>query len=413
MPPTDADTFVRRVVRSRLLRLDEVLTALRAVPKAQRDDPQALADCLVRAGKLSRFQAGKLLRGVTHGMVIGPFRVLAPLGRGGMGTVFLVRDVRNFRLAALKILPPRLAKEARMRARFQREMEMCRKVSHPNLAEAYDVGQYRGVSYIAMEFIPGRTLSRLVAAEGRLDVPRVARLFADVADALHHAHGQGLIHRDLKPSNILVTPRDVAKVVDLGLALMHGETGEDSTVIGGRGYIVGTMDYIAPEQTTDAANVGPRGDLYSLGCTIYFALAGHPPFPGGSSKEKVFRHRTEVPTPLRRLRPGLPAGFVAFVERLMCKDPEGRPANAEVAADELRAWADGDATEDVVEDTGAMPRPGPPGSTEYSLFSLPHVEVLDEAEGETPAFPAWLVALLGAVPVLLIAALVAWWASRR
>jgi serine/threonine protein kinase len=414
MPDPAAETFVRCVLRSQLLRLDELQAVLRALPPPDRDDPQTLANHLVRTGKLTRFQANKILRGVSQGMVIGPFRVLSPLGRGGMGTVFLVRDVRNHRLAALKILPPRLAREPRMRARFQREMEMCRKVSHPNIAEAYDVGEYRGVHFIAMEFIPGRTLSKLVAGEGRLDVARAARLFADVAEALNHAHAQGLIHRDLKPSNILVTPRDVAKVVDLGLALMHGETGEDAMVIGGKGYIVGTMDYIAPEQTTDAARVGPRSDLYSMGCALYFALAGQPPFPGGSSKEKVLRHRVEMPMPLLKLRPGLPSGFVTLVERLMSKDPEGRPANAAEAAEELRAWAEGDPTEDVVEvpsiETNLYDQTA--ASTEYSLVSLPAVEVVDESEFHPP-FAWWLVGVFGIASIGVITALLADLLYRR
>ena len=149
---------------------------------------------------------------------------------------------------------------------------------------------------------------------------------AEVASALEHAHNQGLIHRDLKPSNIMITPNDHAKVLDLGLALMQGEQA-DLSVIGGQGYIVGTMDYIAPEQTADASKVDARCDVYALGCTLYFALTGQPPFPGGTNREKIQRHRREKPTPLAELRPDLPKGFVALVERLMEKDPRGRPAD--------------------------------------------------------------------------------------
>ncbi|NBO94162.1 MAG: serine/threonine protein kinase, partial [Planctomycetia bacterium] len=398
------------VIRSKLMTQDEVKTVLRTLPSAHRDDPKQLADHLVRSGKLTRFQTSKLIRGIYQGLVIGPFRILAPLGRGGMGTVFLVRDSRESRLAALKILPPRLAKESRMKARFQREMEMCRKVSHPNLAEAYDVGEYRGIHYIAMEFIPGRTLSRMITEEGQLDPARAARLFAEVADALHHAHGQGVIHRDLKPGNILIMPNDVPKVVDLGLALMHGESGEDAEVIGGKGYIVGTMDFIAPEQTTNAARVGPRVDLYSLGCTMYFALSGRLPFPGGTSKEKVKRHRNEEPTPLAWLRPGLPEGFVTLIERLMSKDPEGRPANAQETANELRKWAGANHSVVDLGDSNRileqMVNPGP-GSSEYSQVSLPEYQELVELPAVRPLFPTWLIVLLGVfASVLVVGAIV-------
>jgi serine/threonine protein kinase len=382
----EAEAFTRDILRSKLLRRDELQRALNQLPRPQRHDARLLAEHLIRLGKLTRFQASKLLKGVTKGLILGPFRILSPLGKGGMGTVFLVRDQRNDQLAALKTLPPRYAREARMLARFRREMEICVRLDHRHIARAYEVGEHRGVHFIAMEYIPGQTLSKLVQGEGPLDMARAARLFAELAEGLHHAHGQGVIHRDLKPSNVLITPRDTAKLVDLGLALMHGETGDDTTVIGGKGYIVGTMDYIAPEQTIDALSVGPRSDLYALGCSLYYALVGHPPFPGGTSKEKVMHHRHSVPTPLAELRPGLPAAFVDLIERLMCKDPEGRPLNAAEAGRELRMWAEGgpDALLNITEEATAEPNleATGTGSMEYSLVSLPEVEDEPETEEE-------------------------------
>jgi serine/threonine protein kinase len=411
--PATAEGFLRGVLRSGLLKRDELQAALRGVPHERRDEPQALADHLVRAGKLTRFQASKLLRGVTQGMVVGPFRLLAPLGKGGMGTVFLVRDERSDQLAALKILPPRLARtEERMLARFRREMELSKRVAHPHLAWTYEVGEFHGVHYIAMEYIPGRTLSRLVTEDGPLPMPRAARLMAEVAAGLEHAHNQGLIHRDLKPSNILVTPRDHAKVLDLGLALIHGETGGDA-VVGGQGYIVGTMDYIAPEQTLDAVKVDGRSDVYSLGCTLYFALTGQPPFPGGTSREKVMRHRSETPTPLVQLAPGLPAGFIDLVERMMAKDPANRPGSAASAEAELRAWAAGevvqplDRPEDLAFDELDIMRQAP-GSSEYSLVSLPTVEIMDSPLPEVRPVPFWVFPFLAAgLALLAVVALLA------
>jgi serine/threonine protein kinase len=386
-----AEDFLRNVLRSRLLGREDLKASLRGVPRERRDDPEALADHLVRNGKLTRFQAGKLLRGISEGLVLGHFRVLAPIGKGGMGTVFLVRDTRSEQLVALKILPPKLARtEERMVARFRREMELSQKVAHPHLAWTYEVGEFRGVPYIAMEYIQGRTLSRIVNEDGPLAVPRAARLMAEVASGLAHAHAQGLIHRDLKPGNILVTPRDHAKVLDLGLALIHGEVVEDSMVVGGQGYIVGTMDYIAPEQTYDAAGVDPRCDLYSLGCTLYFAVSGRTPFGAGTSKEKIQKHRRETPTPLAELVPALPPGFVALVERLMAKDPDRRPASAEEAECELRYWASGDVEQppdsapDVSLDETTIIQERP-GSTDDSSIHLPDVgEVAQEGSDSEP-----------------------------
>jgi serine/threonine protein kinase len=338
--PPSVESFLKNVLRSGVLDRKQLQDALRRLPLDQRRDPEAVADHLIDSGKLSRFQAGKLLRGMAVGLVLGPFHVLAPIGRGGMGTVYLARDSRSDLLVALKVLPPKRAREeGRVLCRFRREMEMCRRVAHPHLAWAYDVGVCQGVYYIALEYIPGKSLYRLVIDEGPLEVSRAARLFAEVASALDHAHNQGLIHRDLKPSNVIITPHDHAKVLDLGLALVQGEAPTDREIVGGRGYVVGTMDYIAPEQTENAARVDPRSDVYSLGCTLYFALTGQPPFPGGSAKEKIQRHCTEEPTPVPQKNPAVPPAFIGLLRRMMAKNPEQRYASAAEVQQALEAYA--------------------------------------------------------------------------
>jgi serine/threonine protein kinase len=393
VPSTTSDLptvegFLRTVLKSGLLDRAQLQEALRDVPKDQRDDSRALADHLIRKGKLSRFQADKLLRGNGRGLLLGHYQVLSPIGRGGMSTVYLARDERSGELVALKVLTPnRWRNQERLLARFQREMELSRRVAHPHLAWTYESGFCIGVYYIAMEYIPGKNLSRIVAESGPLKTSRAARLMAEVASALEHAHNQGLIHRDLKPSNIMVTPNDHAKVLDLGLALMEGEEAE-LDVIGGRGYIVGSMDYIAPEQTTDATGVDGRADIYSLGCTLYFALSGLPPFPGGTGREKMRRHRQEPPRPLREMVPDVPVGFAQLIERMMAKEPANRPPSAVAVEEELRAWAVGEADlpldrhEDAwyVEAVSALQTAEP--SAEYSLpgNSAPELELPDEVE---------------------------------
>ncbi|HYT89641.1 MAG TPA: serine/threonine-protein kinase [Gemmataceae bacterium] len=337
------DRFLKMVQRSGLLTREQLQADLRAVPKDRRGDPQALAEHLVKAGKLSRFQALKLLKGAPQGLILGPFQVLAPIGKGGMGSVYLARDARNGQLVALKVLPPKRArKEERLVARFEREKDLSQRVRHPHLARTYEAGDVNDIHYIAMEYIPGKSLYRLVTTEGSLEVRRAARLFAEVCSALEYAHGQGLIHRDLKPSNILITPNDHAKVLDLGLALMQGETAFEREVIGGAGYIVGSMDYIAPEQTTDATRVDPRADIYGLGCTLYFTLTGKPPFPGGTSLEKIQRQRSEEPVPVTQRNPAVPAAFATIVQHMMAKAPEQRYQTAGAVRQELLAWAGAD-----------------------------------------------------------------------
>jgi serine/threonine protein kinase len=256
------------------------------------------------------------------------------MGRGGMGTVYLAFDARSKQHVALKILPPKVAREEfRLLMRFQREMELSQKVQHPHLARTLEAGTHQHIHFIAMEYIPGQTLFRLVTGKGPLPVGRVAHLFAEVASALGQAHSQGVIHRDMKPSNIMVTPHDHAKVLDLGLAFTEGEEVEDIEVVGGRGYIVGSIDYMAPEQTRDPTSVDARADLYALGCCLYFALTGKPPFPEGKIYNKVRAHRHEPPTPIRTLNPDMPEAFAAIVHKLLAKSPDERFASAnELAA---------------------------------------------------------------------------------
>jgi len=414
LPPSDTDVptvegFLKTVLKSGLLDRAHLQDALRDVPKEQRDDPHALADHLIRKGKLSRFQAGKILRGASKGLLLDHFQVLSPIGRGGMSTVYLARDDRSGELVALKLLPPsRWRNEERLLARFQREMELSRRVAHPHLAWTHESGFCTGVYYIAMEYIPGKNLSRIVAEGGPLKVPRAARLMAEVASGLEHSHNQGLIHRDLKPSNIMVTPNDHAKVLDLGLALIEGEEAEQS-VIGGQGYIVGTMDYIAPEQTTDSAAVDGRADIYSLGCTLYFALTGQPPFPGGSGRDKIRRHRQEEPRPLRDLAADVPVGFAWLIERMMAKDPAKRPPSAVAVEEELRAWTSGDTVlpldrrEDpwYIQAVSALQTTEP--SADYSLpgISAPDVDLSSEINGGSTSWSMQTKMLLLAVALVL------------
>jgi serine/threonine protein kinase len=348
---------------------------LRDVPLDRRDDPEAVADHLVKNGLLSRFQARKLLQAMPGGLVLGPFQILAPIGKGGMGTVYLARDVRSEQLQALKVLTPKKARESeRLLARFRREMEMCQRVAHPHIAWTCDVGVCQGVYYIAMEYIPGKSLYRVVSDSGPLEPSRAARLFGEIAVALDHAHHQGLIHRDLKPSNIQITPNDHAKLLDLGLAIMQGETPAAREVVGGQGYVVGTMDYIAPEQTEDATGVDPRSDVYALGSTLYFALSGRPPFPGGTPLEKVQRHRGQEPLPLEQLNPRVPGGLALLVRRMMAKKPADRVPTAHAVQQELHAWANGEPVQPVDR----------PGDTHYEQavheleVAEPSVEVIEE-----------------------------------
>ena len=352
-----AARFVELMIRSGLVsaeRLSMILTELGY--ETSSSSARALADRLIERGILTHFQAAKLLRGRWFGLVVGSYRVLAPLGRGGMGMVFLAQDQRGVSpalppeaagvvqpawegLVALKVLPPRLARqEPRMQERFEREQRYYQRVRHPRVVRMLEAGEWQGIRYIALDFVPGRSLQELVSRWGRLTPERAIPLFAEVAEGLQHLHEQNLIHRDVKPANIMVTPQGTAKLLDLGLALATDDPlPQDIRIAGGKGYIVGTMDYIAPEQVRHATAIDHRADLYALGCTLYFAMTGTPPFPGGSKRDKIRWQRRAEPIFIRDLNPAVPPALAELVHRLLAKNPSQRPDSAWQVREELLA----------------------------------------------------------------------------
>ena len=414
-PPLES--FLATLRRSRLLDAGDLD---RSVGRVRPASARAFADALVRAADLTHYQADKLLRGRWQGLVLGPYSVLAPLGRGGMGTVvYLARDRRlteslgDSVLLALKLLPDRKAVEdPKVLARFRREMEIGRRVDHPNVVRTFAAGDLDDVHYLALEFVPGRTLRQVVGENGPLPVGDAARLFADVAAGLAHVHARGLVHRDVTPANVMVRPDGRAVILDLGLAFAPGEPlPADPAIAGGKGYVVGTMDYLAPEQARHATAVGPAADLYGLGCTLYFALTGRQPFPAADIKQKVRRHRLD-PVPVVT---GVPPAFAALVAALMAKTPAERPAFAAHVRDMLLPWATAARTPASVNAVAAADAPGldaglweaTPGeelpvATEFAHGPNPFARLDDTAsaveepthEPATGTRTAWLLVLL-------------------
>lgn len=348
LPPTDS-TLRREKFRDSIRRcglLDPARTEIALASLAAGANTHDVAERLILDGDLTRFQAQKLLAGQWAGLILGKYRILAPLGRGGMGVVYLAKENNSASnlvrpLIALKVLSPKKSSEERVRDRFQREMAIGHFIPpHPHVARVFDTGEANGISFIAMEYAPGRTVKEIVAEDGPMPHGEAARVFAEIADALASIHTVGLIHRDIKPSNIIVTPSGSAKLIDFGFALhFDDELHRDRAILGGRGHILGSMDYIAPEQAADATDVSAVSDLYALGATLYFALSGCPPFPGGTAIQKIRWHRNDAPPPIRSIRPEIPVELAAVVSKLMAKQPEDRYAWGTQLAEVLGHWA--------------------------------------------------------------------------
>jgi serine/threonine protein kinase len=334
------DDFVEGLVSSGLVPRDDVQRALgKLEDEPDKDTSLTLARLLVQQGFLTPYQARKLLSGATRGFFLGGYRILRPLGEGGMGKVFLAVNGRTSQKVAIKVLPPRRAQEEELSlVRFRREMDLSQRCQHPNLARTLAVGNDGDVYFMVLEYIPGMSLFDMVRSEryGPLRVTDAARLFLKVLDGLGAAHESGIVHRDIKPSNIMITPDGNAKILDLGLARALGE----EQGITRANTVLGTLDYASPEQLSDATRADVRSDLYSVGCTLYFALSGRPPFEGGDMINKIFRQRLDEAKPLEKIARGVPAAFAAIVRKLMSKNPDERYQScAELRAD-LSRWTD-------------------------------------------------------------------------
>ncbi len=334
------DDFADAVARSGLVPAMEISQAhARLDEQPAADASLRLARLLVSQGFLTTYQARKLLAGATRGFFLGGYRILRPLGEGGMGKVFLAVNDETFGKVAIKVLPPRKAAEdAGSLARFRREMELSQRCDHPNVARTLSVGAEGDVHFMVLEYIPGMSLFDMVRSEryGPLRVSDAARLFLKILDGLHAAHLAGLVHRDIKPSNIMITPDGNAKILDLGLARAMGE----EKGITRANTVLGTLDYASPEQLSDATKADVRSDLYSVGCTLYFVLSGRPPFEGGDMINKIFRQRLDDPEPLEKIARGVPAAFAAIVRKLMAKNPEERYQDCQELRLDLARWTD-------------------------------------------------------------------------
>jgi len=273
-------------------------------------------------------------------LLLGGYRISKRLGQGGMGTVYLAKQLSLNRDVALKVLHPDSGLEKRLLARFLREAHAAAKLSHPHIVQIYDIANEGKFYFFSMEYVDGPTLAQLVRDRGPLDPGLATNYILQAARGLQFAHDAGLVHRDIKPDNLMVNEQGILKVADLGLvktgehegdlskeARLNAQDDEDSPHLTRLGTGMGTASYSSPEQLRDAASVDARADIYSLGCTFYALLQGRPPFLGESGMEVMLKHLSEAPTPPRNLPPAAMSIIWPVLSRMLAKDPNDRYAS--------------------------------------------------------------------------------------
>jgi eukaryotic-like serine/threonine-protein kinase len=351
--PANLKDLSALIVRSKLLSADDVTAALRPLKPTGKDagDVEAARKLLVAGKHLTEYQAALLLRGHSEGFFLGPYKVLELIAKGRMAGVYKAVH-ESGQVVAIKVLPASKAKDPEVLARFQREGRLLTKLDHPNIVRAFQVGEADGKHYLVLEYLDGDTLEDVLEKRKKLPPAEAVRIMHQAMLGLQHVHERGMIHRDLKPANLMLveapskkgddTLDRAVKILDIGLGKAVFEdtaapTG-DANKITADGTLIGTPDYLAPEQARSAKNVDIRADIYTAGCVLYHTLTGQPPFPDKSILNQVMRHATETPRPLSDFLSEVPDGLQNVMNWLMAKDPAQRYATPERAAQALNLF---------------------------------------------------------------------------
>jgi uncharacterized protein (TIGR03067 family) len=364
------DEFIQSLGNCGLMSAEEVHAFLDDLPQEGKPN-QAwdLAKEMVRQKKLTKFQAQAVYQHKTRGLVLGNYVLLDRIGRGGMGQVYKARHRRLDRIVALKILPSAIKKSEGALKRFEREARAIARLAHPNIVTVYDADEAEGIHFFVMEYVSGSDLFAVIKKHGPLPIAQAVDYTLQAAEALEYAHSQGIIHRDVKPANLLLDPQGTIKVLDMGLAridesLGEGDAAQDAVRQGSQakagnegltrsGAILGTADYMAPEQAADSRQVDHRADIYSLGCTLYFLLTGRTVYPGKTLLQKMIAH-CEQPIPsLCDDRPDVSETLDGVFRRMIAKSPEERYRSMSDVLAALRACIPSE------DDRTGVPQPPP------------------------------------------------------
>lgn len=309
------------------------------------------ATYLVENRHVTEYQAGLLLRGFAEGFFVGPYRILDRLGSGKMAGVYRAQHDLG-QIFALKVLPPSSSKDPKLLARFQRESGIAIQLNHPNVVRGFQLGQHNGLHYLAMEYLSGETLKNFLK-KGKLNPAVAARIAFQILRGLQHLHEKGLVHRDIKPENLmLVSKADsqkldpgkaTVKIIDIGLGRpISNEDLDLLDQVTETGVLIGTPDYMSPEQARNSKSVDIRSDMYSTGCVLYHMLTGQTPFPDSSLLNQMIRHATEIVPPPHEINPEVPVGLGQITLKLIEKKPDDRFPDPAAAYRVLLPFVSGD-----------------------------------------------------------------------
>lgn len=341
-----------------------------------------LAQSFVDRDLLTAWQSSKLLSKRYKGFFLGKYRLLDHLGRGGMSSVYLAEHVHMQRHVAIKVLPTDLVTDKSYLQRFYREAQAAAALDDPNIVRAYDIDCVGENHFIVMEYVPGNDLQEHVHETGHpLDCGLAAYYILQAASGLQHAHDVGLIHRDIKPANLIIADNQQLKILDMGLALFSDDEKASLTATH-KEKLLGTADYLSPEQALDSHQVDSRTDIYSLGCTLYFALTGHVPFPEGSLAQRIAKHQSEDPSPLMNERWDCPPELAEICYRMMRKKPEERFQTCADVAMALHTWLNRSGSSWA--STARLPKPNSDntcGLDSQMLRDLPQHDIDAESSG--------------------------------